>query len=393
MWEAFPAERKGVATAIFGMGVMIGPSLGLVAGGYITDNLSWPWIFYINVPFGILAALLTWFFVPNGERPRTIARVDLLGAAFLAIGMGALQTVLERGQEEDWFDSRLIVWLTVAAVLGLCSFVWWELSVHDPIVDLRVFRDRSLAVGTVFSFVVGIGLYATIFLLPLYLQSLQGNTAFETGMTMLPGTVASIFAFMLAGPLAQKVDPRWLLPIGVATFMMGTGMLGGLTTQAGTGDVIVPLILRGISLGFLFIPLNVAAIGSLPDGATDTAIDTGAGLINLARQLGGSIGIATFSTLLVRRQYFHRAVLVQHLDTGSVTVGTWLAGARSYLVQHGMCAASAHSVALFQMAQSVERQAYMLAFNDVFLCISATFLTCVPMILLFRKREVRHVPT
>ena len=380
MLQAFPKAQQGMATAIFGMGVMVGPSLGPVLGGWLTDNYSWPWIFFVNLPFGIAGAVLTWLFVADGPRGRTRG-VDFVGVGLLAAGMGALQTVLERGQEDDWFASGLIAALSAVAVLGLVAFVWWELRVEDPIVDLRVLKNRSLAAGSLFGAVLGLGLYAVLFLLPVYLQSLRGYTAYETGQALLPSALISMVSFLIAGPLAQKRDPRALLAVGATLFMMGAYGLSSLTAQSGVGDTFWPLAWRGLSLGFLFIPLTVASLG----GLKPEEMGVGSGMINLTRQLGGSVGIAAFSTLLTRREALHRDAVASHVNAANPALRDWLAATQAHMQTAGFSAPDAHAGALGQLAALVERQAEVLSFDDAFLMIAVAFLLALPLIFVFQK--------
>ena len=382
MLRAFPKSQQGTATAIFGMGVMIGPSLGPVLGGYLTDNFSWPWIFFVNLPFGIAASILTMLYVPNEEGPtRQSAKIDFAGFLLLALGMGSLQTVLERGQQDDWFSAPLIVGLTLTSIIGLVGFVWWELTVEDPIVNLRVFRNRSLTAGSLFGAILGIGLYAVLFLLPIYLQNSQNYTAFETGMILLPSALVSMVSFVAAGILSQQVDPRALLAGGTVLFLLSAFGLSHLSTDSGAPDVFWPLMARGLSLGFLFIPLTVSSLGNLkPD-----EIGVGSGMINLTRQLGGSIGIAAASTILTQRIDFHRSILVSQMNQGTDGASGWLLHAQNTLIGYGYSAASAHLSALGQLTEVVEEQCSMLAFNDAFVLIFVAFLAALPLILLFER--------
>ena len=380
MLQAFPKGQQGIATALFGMGVMVGPSLGPVLGGWLTDNFSWPWIFWVNIPFGVAAVLMALAFVPDGARKKA-GPVDVAGIALLAAGLGALQTVLERGQEDDWFTSRFIVILTVVAVLGLTAFVWREMTAAHPAVNLRLLKNRSLLAGSLFGFVLGLGLYATIYLLPVYLQSSQGYTAYATGMALLPSAILSMGSFLSAGPLAQKVDTRLLLLVGIAFFAGGAWGLSQMTTQSGVDDTYWPLMGRGMALGYLFIPLTVASLGNLkPEEQGD-----GSGFINLTRQLGGSVGIAAFSTLLTRRADFHREAIVSHVNDANPAVRDWLQNAQANLTAHGMSAGAAHDGALGLLNSQVNRQALMLSFNDAYVLIGLAFVVALPLLLLFKK--------
>ena len=388
MLEAFPQEQQGLATAVFGVGVMVGPSLGPVLGGWLTDNLSWPWIFFVNIPFGIAAAIMTQIFVPNPKHQeltqQSKAPVDYMGVILLAAGMGSLQTVLERGQQEDWFNSNLIIGLSLIAVAGLATFVWWELRNPHPIVDLHVFRDRSLAAGSIFGLVLGVGLYATLFLLPVFLQNSQGYTAFQTGMILLPLALISMPSFMMAGPLSHKVDARILLAAGALMMMVSCFLLGNLTTQTGESAIYWPLLLRGFSLGFLFIPLTVASLADL----TPQQIGTGSGMINLTRQLGGSIGIAALSTVMTRRAVFHYAAVSSHLSNGDPNVTGWLADAQQSLIVGGSSVAAAHNGALALLSSTVMEQAMILSYNDCFLIIGICFAFALPLVLIFNKPKM-----
>jgi len=325
--------------------------------------------------------IMTLLFVPNVGGGKASGRVDFLGVGLLAAGLGALQTVLERGQEDDWFQSPEIVILSLVAILGLAAFMAWELSIPHPIVNLRLLKNRSLAAGSLFSLVIGVGLYATTYLLPVFLQSARGYTAYETGMSLLPSALLSAVSFVIAGPLAQKADARALLAVGAVSFIAGSYGLSHLTAQTGTGDVFWPLMWRGLSLGFLFIPMTVASLGGLKAGE----IGEGSGFINLSRQLGGSVGIAAFSTLLTRRQDFHRAALADHVNPANPVVRDWLHGAQANLTAHGYSATDAAAGALGQLDGLVRQQAAILSFNDAFLMIAAAFLLALPLVFVFQK--------
>jgi len=384
--EAFPPKQQGIATALFGVGVTVGPLLGPVLGGWLTENLSWPWIFYINLPFGIAAVVLTRLFVPDGagqgkgsEAAKT--PIDFFGIGLLAAGMGSLQAVLERGQEEDWFDSRFIVNSALVAALALSAFAWWELRAAHPVLNLRVLRNRSLTAGALFGAVLGFGLYGTIFLLPIYQQSLLGYNAYASGFVQFKPAIFGMLSFMTAGILSQKADARALLAFGTVLFILCPWGLSHLTTLSGDGDVFLPLAARGFSLGFLFIPLTLASLGSLPSEDRDT----GSGVVNFMRQFGGSVGIATLTTVLTRRADFHRAALVSHLSDGNPAVREWLAGAQAQMAAHGMGEAAAHAGALGQLNAVVQKQATMLSFNDCFLVVAVAFLLALPLVFLFQK--------
>jgi len=384
--EAFPPKQQGIATALFGVGVTVGPLLGPVLGGWLTENFSWPWIFYINLPFGIAAVILTRLFVPDGAgqgRGSAAAKtpIDFLGIGLLAAGMGSLQAVLERGQEEDWFESRMIVTLALVAACALGAFIWWELRAAHPVLNLRVLKNRSLTAGALFGAVLGFGLYGTIFLLPIFQQSLLGYNAYSSGSVQFGPALFGMLSFMTAGILSQKADARLLLAFGTLLFVFCPWGLSHLTTASGDGDVFLPLAARGFSLGFLFIPLTLASLGSLPSADRDT----GSGIVNFMRQFGGSVGIATLTTVLTRRADLHRAALVSHVNSGNPAVRDWLAGAQAHLAAHGLSQASAHAGALGQLNAVVQKQAMMLSFDDCFLVVAVAFLLALPLVFLFQR--------
>jgi DHA2 family multidrug resistance protein len=308
-------------------------------------------------------------------------RIDIPGILLLALGMGALQTVLERGQEEDWFQSRLIITLTFVAVSGLAAFIWREMTAEHPVVNLRVLKDRSLAAGSLFGGVLGLGLYAIIFLLSLYLQNARGYTATQTGLILMPPALVSMVSFVIAGNLTQKIDSRKLLTFGTLLFLIGTYGLCHLSPDTGAENLFWPLLIRGMSLGFLFIPLTLASLRNL----RESDVGVGSGLINLTRQLGGSLGIAVASTTLVKQINVHRSNLVTHVNTCSSAARAWLAFAQNGAAHYGSIMGSAHQSALAQLAHLIEGQCATLAFNDTFVSVFVVFLGALPLILLFER--------
>lgn len=383
--DAFPPARRGIATALFGMGVTIGPLVGPVAGGWLTDNLSWPWIFFVNIPFGIAAVVMTCMVVPDGagEASQDSARrpIDFCGVLLLAVGMGSLQAVFERGEQEDWLQSRLIMGLIATAAIGLSLFVWRELTTDHPILDLRVLKNRSLTAGALFGGILGFGLYSTIFLLPVFLQNLRDYTPYASGLVQFPPAILGMISFMAAGLLSQKTDPRKLLSLGTVLFLLCPWGLSHLTAQTGNLNLYGPLIFRSAALGFLFVPLTIASLGGLQPQDRGT----GSGIVNFMRQFGGSVGIATMSTVLDRQLSFHRTWLVTHVNEGNPAVRDWLQGTQRLLLHHGYAPSSAQEGALHLLSRTVERQAYILAFNDCFRLVATLFLLALPLALLFKK--------
>lgn len=385
LFDVFPLRERGTAMAIFGMGVMVGPTLGPTLGGWITDNYTWPWIFYINLPLGLLAAAATWRSVPEPEHVIRRTRVDWLGLAFLIVGIGALQVLLERGERQDWFESREIVVEAIAAGVGLVAFVWHELRTSDPIVDLRILRNRQLAAGVAFAMVLGFALYASVFALPVFLQNLLGYSAWDTGRVILPGAVASAFTMAAMGRLGPRVDARVLITIGVLLFLWSMGLHSRFTTAIGMHDLFWPMILRGVGLGFIFVPLTGAAVADL----RPAQLAQGTGLFNLSRQLGGSFGIALTATLLTRFTEQGREALLPHLSPASPAAIGWLEQTTTRLVGIAGSLGAARQQALALLEATLRQQASMVAFEKVFLTMGVTFAAALPLLLLFRTGRVR----
>src|SRR5579872_1528055 len=298
LFESYPPERRGAAMAIFGLGAMVGPAIGPTLGGYLVDNATWPLIFYIYIPIGILAFFMTLAFIPNPkflEKPK--AAIDWSGLALLTMGLAALQYLLERGEREDWYASSSITILTAIAVITLALFVIKMLRGRYPIVNLRIFRISSFAIGNVIGVISGFGLFGTSLLLPLFFQTILNMTAFDTGMALLPGAVATAISMMVVGRLLNRIDGRASIAFGMLVFGYSTWLLGGLSTDAGFYDVLWPRVIQGFGLGFLFVPLSTITLSEVPIAELAGAT----GVSTLVRQLGGSLGIAILTTLLTHQ--------------------------------------------------------------------------------------------
>jgi MFS transporter, DHA2 family, multidrug resistance protein len=381
LYEEFPREEYGTAMAIFGMTVMVGPTLGPTLGGYITDAFGWPWIFYINIPIGMLALALSLTFIQNSRYALKVGRIDYVGLLLLAVGIGTLQTMLERGERLDWFDSSGVVALAVISAVSLAVFIWHELTTDDPVVDLSILNSRQLAVGVVFGGMLGVCLYATIFVLPVYLQSIQGFTAEQTGFVLLPGALASAFTMAIMGRQQGKFDARLSIVVGVAIFAFSLWKHGHFTTESGTSDFFWPLIFRGMGLGLIFVPLTNLALADLPM----SKIPNGTGLFNLMRQLGGSVGIALSATLLQRFSAIHRADLIADVSVFNEATRERLAAITARLLATGTPAPLANATALRVLDGVVTKQAMMLSFDQLFLLFGACFLFSLPLLLLMHR--------
>src|SRR2546425_871706 len=309
LYEEFPREEYGTAMAIFGVGVMVGPTLGPTVGGWITDMYGWPWIFYINIPFGMLALALTMSFINDSRHQERSSRVDFVGLGLLAVGIGALQTMLERGERLDWFASGSVRLLAITSAFSLITFIWHELRTDHPVVDLRILKSRQLAVGVVFGLVLGMCLYATVFVLPVYLQNVRQFTANQTGLVILPGALASAFTMAFMGRLQGKFDGRLSIAAGVGIFALSMWKDAHFTVESGMSYFFWPLIFPGVGLRVILFPFTNLGLADLPM----SRIPNGTGLFNLMRQLGGSVGVALSATLVQRFTTIHRAHLMANV--------------------------------------------------------------------------------
>src|SRR6266581_2648354 len=383
LYEEFPREEYGTAMAIFGVGVMVGPTLGPTLGGYITDAFGWPWIFYINIPIGMLALALSLTFIHNSRYQQKAERVDYVGLLLLAVGIGTLQTMLERGERLDWFQSREVTMYGLISALSLVSFVWHELTTEHPVVDLRILKSRQLAVGVVFGGVLGICLYATVFVLPVYLQNLQNFTAEQTGFVILPGALASAFTMAAMGRFTGKFDGRPSILAGVSIFALSMWKHAHFTTASGMTDFFWPLIFRGVGLGLIFVPLTNLALADLPM----SKIPNGTGLFNLMRQLGGSVGIAISATLVQRFQQIHRADLIANVTQFGEATRERVAMITQAFIGRGDLPAIAQTKAIGFLNGVVTKQAMMLSFEQLFLLFGTAFVLSLPLLLLMHKSK------
>jgi len=382
LMEIFPPQQLGMVQAIYGVGIMVGPAIGPTLGGWITDNYNWPWIFFINLPIGIAATILTYLFVHDSHlQKRRNGGVDLVGIGLLAIGLGCLQTMLEKGNNEGWFSSTFICVLATLAVVGLTAFVCWELHVPHPAVNLRVLRYRSFTAGTVFAAVLGLGLFGGIFILPVFLQNLRHYTAMQSGMMMLPAAIATAIAMPIVGKLSGRFASRNLVAVGSIGFIISTLMLCTLTMDTGMRQLFTPLVLRGAAMALLFVPLTLATLV----GLQGQEIADGTGLFNLSRQLGGSAGIAILSTFVEHRSTFHHSILAER-----ISIYNPLALQRLQMMQHffqskGAALSTARAQALTALDGIIRGQAAVMAFVDAFIFVSVLFILAMPLLFFLRK--------
>ena len=387
--ETFPPEELGLANGLFGLGVVVGPTIGPTLGGYITDNYNWPWIFYVNLPIGVVAAVLTLAYIRDAEHKREVGAIDWAGIALLVIGIGSLQVVLERGERDDWFAATHITVLAIVAAIGIGGFLWRELTAEHPVVDLRVLKDRSLAVGTLFTFILGFGLYSSVFIFPVFAQNLLGFTAMQTGLILLPGGVATAIMMPIVGKLLQKRVPAQLMnALGFVSFFVFTRMLSHSTLESGRQDFFWPLIFRGVGLGLLFVPLTTLALSNL----RGKDIAQGAGLTNMMRQLGGSFGVALIATYVEKRSWTHRQTLLGHVSIYDPAVRERINQVIQGLLAKGSTLVQAQQQAYGAIEGMVVRQTFLLTYMDAFRVVGIFFLFCIPLLLLFKRRRKGAVP-
>jgi DHA2 family multidrug resistance protein len=381
LWEIFPPEERGQAQALFGIVAIAGPAIGPTLGGYIVTNLDWRWIFYVNFPIGLLAISMATTFIPEDGPNKATGSVDWLSLGLMATGLGALQTFLEEGYSESWFDSAFIALCAALAAICLVLFVERQLSSKNPVVDLRVLRHRSLWAGCVASSVLGMGLYGAMFAVPIFAQGVMHYTSQQTGMLMLPGALASAFAMPVMARLLRSFEPRVLVAGGSVLVIFSLWILSRMNPQTNEEALYWPLIIRGFGTVMMFLPMSMATFGSVP--VKDVSKATGT--YNLSRQLGGSIGIAILTTLLSSRTAFHRSVLVEKVGASDVATAERLHMLSGAFTSKGFDPASAKSQALMVLDGSVNMQAQVMSFADSFWLVALVFLVTSPLILLLGK--------
>ncbi len=389
--ESYPQEKRGMAQAIYGLGVIIGPTLGPPLGGYIVENYSWPYIFYINIPIGIIATLMTLQFVRSPKyAEKSLAKdIDWWGIVFLAMAVGALQYVLERGQEDDWFSSKAILILAIVSGLGFYFFIWRELTFRNPIVQLRVLKNTNLRVGTILSFILGFGLYGSTFIIPLYTQSTLGWTALQAGELLIPSALTTAFMMPIIGQMLQKgIKQQYLVALGMISFAIfcfwGYKIL---TPDTGSDAFFWMLIVRGMGMGMLFIPITTLSLSTLKG----REIGEGAAFTGMMRQLGGSFGVALITTFMARQNMVHRNDLVTSLNRNLPAVQQRVQGLQGSFTGKGMAPNVALNSGYQALDYIVSKQASVLSYMDVFLCLGILFMICVPFVLIVKGNKDKKV--
>jgi DHA2 family multidrug resistance protein len=384
--DTFPLEKRGMAFAVYGIAVVVAPTIGPWLGGWITDNFSWRWIFYINIPVGILSLLLTSFLVSDPPymkkaKVREGFRVDYIGIGLISLGLGSMQIILDKGQREDWLASGFIQVFAVLMVVGLIAAIFWELRQDHPVVDLRMLKNRNFAIATTAMFFLGFVLYSSTVLIPQMLQQLLGYTAEMAGLALSPGGAVIMLMMPVVGFLVSKVDTRVLISLGCIACSLSLFVMAGWNLQLDYRHAVYGRMLQSFGLAFLFIPINVSAFAYVPKELTNM----GTGIINLARNIGASVGIATVTTLLERRTQAHTARLIEHVNPFSLAYQKVLAGFTATFTSGGSSGANAAEKATGMVYGLVQRQAAMLAFLDNYKMLGVVFLMVLPVMLLLKK--------
>lgn len=380
--ETFPPRERGMANAIFGIGAMFGPIVGPALGGWITDNLNWRWIFYINIPIGIIAVIMATFFIfdPSYLKRGKMA-IDYWGLALLIIGLGALQVVLDKGQQEDWFNSSFIIVFSLISCTSLVMLIWVELQHDQPIINLRLFKNLSFSAGNLTMFMVGFCLYSSIMLIPLFLQTLMGYDATLAGMVLAPGGVATLLTMPFVGALITHYDGRKVVFAGLLIGAWSMYLMHGFTLEASYWDFVWPRVVLGVGLAMTFVPLTTVTLATISKEEMGNAT----GLFNLLRNIGGSVGIAFSATQLSRLSQFYQNTLVSHTNLTDHATREKLAALKQTAIARGMDAVAADRFSLTVLYNIVKRQAGMLSYNRIFWIVGLAFLVIIPFLILLKK--------
>ncbi len=383
--DSFPREQQGMAMAIYGMGVVVAPTIGPTLGGWITDNFTWRWIFFINIPVGILSILMTSLLIRNpAHAVNKKLHIDYVGIGLLSVGVGFLQVVLDKGQRDDWFGSNFIIWSTIMAVIGIVGVIVWELRQKDPVIDLHLLKERNFSVAVFTMYILGFVLYGTTVLLPILLQTLLGYTAMQSGLVLLPGGVLMMMAMPFVGWLLGKIEARWLVVWGLLITSSGLFMMGShFDLQMGMSTPVIVWIVSRFGVAFLFVPINVIAFYYvMPQKINDAT-----GLINLARNVGGSMGISFVTTLLDRGAQSNQALLAAHITAANQQFQATIHAMARQLMLTGQSATQALRTAEQMFYSSLQGQAMMLSFLRDFRIMGYVCLGMIPFMFILKKAK------
>jgi DHA2 family multidrug resistance protein len=389
MLETFPEEERGMAMAIYSMGVVVAPTVGPVLGGWLTDAYGWPWIFYINVPVGVFATFLAAAVLSDPPHARrALARIDVLGIVLLAVGLTALQIFLERGERENWFESSFIVVTALVAFGALIILVCWELRAEEPVVNLRVLRNVPFTAGTCLGFTFGITLFGSIFILPLFLQRLRGYSVLDSGLLQLPRFLIMFVFTPIAGRLYNRADSRLIIGAGMAMMVAGYFQLAHLTLDVGFTQLLPGMLLTGAGMSFMFGTMSAAVMRTIPLPLLTAA----SSLYTLIRRIGGNLGYAFVANQIAHRTAFHRARLLEHLTPYDPTTTQALEGLTARLTGSGLPPGVTEDSALKLLSGTVHRHATIMAYNDVFWMMGMLCVVGLPFLLMLGSRKPRRVP-
>jgi DHA2 family multidrug resistance protein len=384
--ESFPPQDRGKAMGFWGLGIVVAPLLGPVLGGWLTDSYSWRWVFYINVPIGLASIIMTRLYVFDPHYiKRASSRIDYWGIGMLAVGIGLLQVVLDKGQEKDWFSTMWITVVAVAAVVALVAFMFRELMIDHPVVQLRVFKDRTYSTGVFLMSMLGVGLYGTTVLIPLILQTLLGYPALRAGIAMAPRGLGSFIAMPVVGLIMTKFDPRKLLALGLFICALTLFQFSSLNLSAGYWDFFWPQLEMGLSLGLVFVPLTTITMSLIPKETMGNATS----LFNLVRNLGGSIGISAVNTMELRLQQTNTNVLGVHVNPFSASARAMMNMMKQAMMSRGGDPVAAAHQARAMIFGLVEREASMISYNTIFKALGVMFMALLPFILLMRRPSAK----
>jgi DHA2 family multidrug resistance protein len=382
--EQFPKSKSATASAIFGIGVFLGPTIGPTLGGYITENLSWPWIFFVNLPVGIMAAVSCYFLLTEPAIKPPVKKIDWTGIALLAIGIGTLQTVLERGETEDWFSTPYILCFTIISIICLTGFVIWELNIPNPVVDLRVLKSKTLSIAAILTFITGVGLYTSIFITPVVTQRLLNFTPTQTGLVLLPGAIIAVFVLIVTGKVMQRgVSPVFIVAAGYASFIYFNWHMSRMNLDVSAGYIASTMIFRSVGMAFLAVPLTALAVSSLEP----KDIPQGAALNNMMRQLGGSFGISIIDTYYTRRTAVHRTDLLTHITADNPLLMERINNFTHYFQAKGATLFDAHARAIGLINVQVIKQTSILSYLDAYLLIGTLFVVTLPLLFFARPKK------
>ncbi len=380
LWEIFPFHQRGLAMAVWGVGFILGPILGPTVGGYLADEWSWRWIFYINLPVGIVGFLMASAFLFDPPYLQRSSRIDWCGLALMVAGFGCLQLVLDRGEREDWFDSPMILTMTIVAVCGLAGFLVRELTAGQPILDLTVFGNRNFATGATLSAIVGFGQFSGMLLIAVFTQKLLGYDAWTSGLVLAPGGLGNVFSLFASG-LVTRIDQRLMLTFGCLLNAVSLYMMTSLTLGMDYWALALPRFIQGFAVGFIFVPLSTLTLSTI---RREKLVNATA-VYGMARNLGGSIGIAMVTTLLAQRSQFHQATLVAHINTWDHETRARLAGWAAHFLRQGSDAFTAERRAVAMLYNETIAQGQLLAYADDFWLLAAMF-AIVPLFLPLMRR-------